>query len=93
MAHLLPLFAIGSDLHAQLIAFLNKLFQLGIHPGDLFFADRLDGDGLCLGPIIVVTEGHHTFLQRPDGPHRKDAVIEEFVEKRLNCFEVARTSS
>ena len=61
MAHLLPLFAIGSEFPTQLVAFLNKLFQLGIHPGDLFFADRLDGDGLCLGPIMVVTEGHHTF--------------------------------
>ena len=41
-----PLFSIGSEIHAQLIAFLNKLFQLGIHPGDLSFADRHDGDGL-----------------------------------------------
>ena len=40
-----PLFAIGSEIPAQLIAFLNKLFQLGIHSGDLSFADRLDGDG------------------------------------------------
>ena len=40
-----PMFAIGSEIHAQLIAFHNKLFQLGIHPGDLF-AFCLDGDAL-----------------------------------------------
>ena len=27
-----PLFAIGAEIPAQLIAFLNNLFQLGIHP-------------------------------------------------------------
>ena len=41
-----PLFSIGSEIPAQLIAFLNKLFWLGINPGDLSIADRLDGDGL-----------------------------------------------
>ena len=41
-----PLFAIDSEISAQLIAFLNKLFWLGIHPGDLSLADCLDGDGL-----------------------------------------------
>ena len=41
-----PQFTIGSEIPTQLIAFLNKLFQLGIHPGDLSFADRLVGD--CL---------------------------------------------
>ena len=28
-----PLVAIGSEIPAQLIAFLNNLFQMGIHPG------------------------------------------------------------
>ena len=46
-----PLFAIGSEIPAQLIAFLNKLLQLGIHPVDLPLADILDGDGLRLCPI------------------------------------------
>ena len=46
-----PLFAIGSEVPEQFIAFLDKLFQLGIHPGDLSFADRLDGEGLCLCPF------------------------------------------
>ena len=41
-------FAIGSEIHAQLIAFVKKLFQLGIHPGDLSFVYHLDGDGFCL---------------------------------------------
>ena len=31
-----PLFAIGSEIPAQLTAFLNKLFQLGIHPGNFY---------------------------------------------------------
>ena len=44
--HLQPLFAIGSKIPAQLITFLNKLFQLSIHSGDHTFADRLDGDSL-----------------------------------------------
>ena len=43
---LLPLSAIGSKILAQLILFMNKLLQLGILPGNLSFADRLDGDGL-----------------------------------------------
>ena len=46
VVRLQPLFAIGSAIPAQLIAFLNKLFQLGIHSGDISFADRLVGDGL-----------------------------------------------
>ena len=37
--------AIDSEIPAKLIAFLNKLFQFGIHPGVLSFVDRLDGDG------------------------------------------------
>ena len=41
-----PLFTIESEMPEQLIVFLNKLFQLGIHPGDLSFADRLDGKNL-----------------------------------------------
>ena len=40
-----PLLAIGSDIPAQLSVFLKKQFQMGIHPGDLSFADRLDGEG------------------------------------------------
>ena len=36
-----PLFVIVYEISAQLIAFLNKLFQLGIHPGDLSFGDGL----------------------------------------------------
>ena len=39
---------IGFEIPAQLIAFMNKLFQLGIHPRDISFADHLNGDGLCL---------------------------------------------
>ena len=35
------LFAIGSEIPAQLIAFLNKLFHLGIHPRDLFLRAAL----------------------------------------------------
>ena len=41
-----PLFAIGSAIPAQLIAFLKKLFQLGVHPEHLSFSDRLDGEDL-----------------------------------------------
>ena len=40
------LFAIGSEIPAQLIAILKRLFQLGIHLEDLSIADRLDGEGL-----------------------------------------------
>ena len=36
-----PLFAIGSEIPAQLIA-----FQKDIQPGDHSFVDHLDGDGL-----------------------------------------------
>ena len=43
-----PLFAIGSEIPAQLIAFMNKLSKLGIDPEDLSFADRLDGDDFRL---------------------------------------------
>ena len=46
-----PMFAIGSEIHTQLIVFQNKLFKLGIHPRDLTFEDCLDGDGLSLGPF------------------------------------------
>ena len=35
------LFMIGSEIPAQVIAFLNKLFQLDIHPGDLFLRAAL----------------------------------------------------
>ena len=41
--------------------FLNKLFQLDIHPGHLSFADRLNGDGLS--HYWQVTEGLQTFGQ------------------------------
>ena len=41
-----PLFAIAYEIPAKHIAFMNRLFQLSLHPGDLTFADRLDGDGL-----------------------------------------------
>ena len=44
--HHKPLFEIVSVIPAKLIAFLNKQFQLGIHLGELSFADRLYGDGL-----------------------------------------------
>ena len=44
--HIQLLLTIGSEIPAQLIAFQNKSFQLGIHPGYLSFADHLDGDGL-----------------------------------------------
>ena len=50
-----PLFAIGSEIPAQLSAFLSKLFQLGIHPGDLSLTDRLYEDDLRLGPFYDVT--------------------------------------
>ena len=43
------LFAICSEIPVQFIAFLNKLFQLDIHPVDLSFVDSFDGDGLSLG--------------------------------------------
>ena len=43
------LFAIDYKIPSQLIAFLNKLFQLGNHPDNLSIADSLNGDGLCLG--------------------------------------------
>ena len=41
------LFAIGSEISAQIIALMKKLFQLGIHPGDLSFADRLEKASVC----------------------------------------------
>ena len=41
-----PLFAIASEITAQLISFPNKLFRFGIHQNDHSLADRLDGDGL-----------------------------------------------
>ena len=56
-----PLFADGSEIPAQLIVFLSKLFQLGIHPGNLSFAYRLDGDGLCLDHFFEATEDLQTF--------------------------------
>ena len=46
VARLQPLFTIGSEISAQLIVFLNRLFQLDIHPGNFSFTDRLGGDGL-----------------------------------------------
>ena len=49
--HLQPLFTIGFEIAAQLSAFLKKLFHLGIHPGDLSFADHLGADSLCLGSV------------------------------------------
>ena len=33
VVRLQPLFTIGFEIHAQHIAFLNKLFQFGIDPG------------------------------------------------------------
>ena len=51
LVNLQPLLVIGSEIPAQLIAFMNKLFQLRIHPGYLSFVDYLDGDSLCLIPF------------------------------------------
>ena len=61
-----PAIAIGSEIPAQLIEFLNKLPQFGIHPWNHSFADRLVGDGLCLGPFEKVTEGLQMFGQGAD---------------------------
>ena len=36
VVRLQPLFAIGSEICAQLIAFLDELIWMGVHPGDLF---------------------------------------------------------
>ena len=58
-----PLFAICSEIPVQFIAFLNKLFQLDIHPVDLSFVDSFDGDGLSLGAFNEVTEGLQIFVQ------------------------------
>ena len=44
-----PLFAIGCEIPVQHIAFMTKLFQLGIHPGDLSFVEHFDGYSLCFG--------------------------------------------
>ena len=64
--HLQPLIAIGSEIPAQLIAFMNKLFQLCIHPGDQSFANHFDEDGLYLDLFGEITEGLKTFGQGPD---------------------------
>ena len=45
MVRFQPLFAIGSEIHAKLIALLKKLFQFGIHPKDFLSVDRFDGAG------------------------------------------------
>ena len=57
------LFLIGSEIPAQLIVSLCALFQLSIIPRDLSFADRRNGDGLCLGPSWKAIEGLQTFGQ------------------------------
>ena len=43
-----PLFAIGLEVPALHIAFLNKVNKLGIHPGDLSFATSLMGTATAL---------------------------------------------
>ena len=48
------MFDFGSQIHSQIIAFLNGLFQLGIHPRHLSFA-RLGFLGDYERPLNVLT--------------------------------------
>ena len=81
------LHAIELEVPAQVNAFLNKLFYLVIHPGDLTFVDRLVGGGTALALFCRLQKASKCLDRDPTDDTVWISLSEHLLERSQSALE------